>query len=48
MDQNNQGQAASIVLAAVEVEVVACTEQDALQAVHQKHVPELPHYQETV
>jgi hypothetical protein len=48
MDQNNKGQAASTDLAALEVEVVACAERDALQADHQKHVPELPHYQETV
>jgi hypothetical protein len=46
-DQNSQVQAASIVLTAMEVEVVAFAERDALQADHQKHLPTLPHHQET-
>jgi hypothetical protein len=44
--QNIQVQAASTVLAMVEVEAFA--EQDALQAEQQKHLPELPHHQETM
>jgi hypothetical protein len=38
-DQNIQEQAASTVLAAVEVEVEAFAELDALQAEQQKHLP---------
>ena len=45
-DQNIQVQATSTVLAVVEVEAFA--ERDALQAEQQKHLPELPHHQETM
>jgi hypothetical protein len=41
-------QVASTVLVVVEVEVVAFAERDALQAEHQKYLPELLHHQETV
>jgi hypothetical protein len=43
-DQNIQVQAASIVLVAVEVEVVAFVERDELQVEQEKHLPELPHH----